>query len=288
MIENYKFGIIGGDSRQIFCAKSMISNNQKVNMFGFDKADIKCTNTINELIETSKCIILPVPTISEDNIIYSPFSSKVIYLDEIIKLSKDKKIFYGMPSGININDDKLKNIKLYNYAQREDFSILNAIPTSEAAIQIALTERNETLYGCKCLVAGFGHIGKILARILKSMGTDVTVSARKSKDIAWINSLNYRSVYTYDIPDKQKYDIVFNTIPYLIFNKDVIVKSTHENSLVIDLASKPGGVDFSSAKELGIKTIHALALPGKYFPKTAGEIIKNVIYNILKEEENDE
>lgn len=56
------------------------------------------------------------------------------------------------------------------------------------------------------------------------------------------------------------------------------------NALIIDLASLPGGVDFESAKRMGIPTIHALSLPGKVAPKTSGEIIKNTIFNILEEE----
>ena len=50
--------------------------------------------------------------------------------------------------------------------------------------------------------------------------------------------------------------------------------------MLIDLASKPGGVDFSAAKELGIHAVQALSLPGKTAPRAAAEIIKNTIYNI--------
>lgn len=36
---------------------------------------------------------------------------------------------------------------------------------------------------------------------------------------------------------------------------------------------KSCGVDLESAKELGIKTVIASGLPGKYTPKTAGKIL---------------
>jgi dipicolinate synthase subunit A len=54
--------------------------------------------------------------------------------------------------------------------------------------------------------------------------------------------------------------------------------------LVIDLASKPGGVDFEYAQYKGIKTIHALSLPGKVAPVTTAMYMETVIYNIIKEE----
>ena len=59
------------------------------------------------------------------------------------------------------------------------------------------------------------------------------------------------------------------------------LKNVDSNALIIDLASKPGGVDFSAANTLKIKTMHALSLPGKYSPKTASEFIETVINNTL-------
>ena len=53
--------------------------------------------------------------------------------------------------------------------------------------------------------------------------------------------------------------------------------------LVLDLASKPGGVDLSAAGELGLTVIWALSLPGKVAPVTAGAAIKTTIYNMLHE-----
>jgi dipicolinate synthase subunit A len=51
--------------------------------------------------------------------------------------------------------------------------------------------------------------------------------------------------------------------------------------LIIDLASKPGGVDRDAANDLRIKTIWALALPGKVAPQSAAQIIKHTIEHEL-------
>ena len=53
--------------------------------------------------------------------------------------------------------------------------------------------------------------------------------------------------------------------------------------LILDLASKPGGVDLGRAGELGLTVIWALSLPGKVAPVTAGAAIKSTIYNMLRE-----
>lgn len=54
-------------------------------------------------------------------------------------------------------------------------------------------------------------------------------------------------------------------------------------ALVIDLASLPGGTDFDAAEALGIRAEHALALPGKCAPDTAGALIAQTVLTILQE-----
>jgi len=44
-------------------------------------------------------------------------------------------------------------------------------------------------------------------------------------------------------------------------------------------------VDFDAAKKLDLKVIHALSLPGKVAPLTAGTIIGDTILNIISETE---
>ena len=67
----------------------------------------------------------------------------------------------------------------------------------------------------------------------------------------------------------------------MIFDSDKLSK-LRRDTLIIDLASKPGGVDLAEAERLNIKAIHALGLPGKTAPVTAGEIIAESIIDTLK------
>ena len=76
--------------------------------------------------------------------------------------------------------------------------------------------------------------------------------------------------------------MIFNTVPVLLFSRDILQRMDR-STLLIDLASKPGGVDFTAAAELQLKTIWARSLPGRVAPKSAGFIIKNAILNMLKE-----
>ena len=66
-------------------------------------------------------------------------------------------------------------------------------------------------------------------------------------------------------------------MPIQILDKNMLIL-LNKKTLIIDLASAPGGVDFDTAKKLGIKAILASALPGKVAPETAAEYIKNCVY----------
>ena len=133
----------------------------------------------------------------------------------------------------------------------------------EGAIQIALTEMPITLHGSKCLVMGFGRIGKLLAKALHALGANVTVEARKFSDLAWIKAYGYKGFPLNQLKDGiSKFDLIINTIPYPILVEDIL-KNIRDDTLIIDLASKPGGVEFDSAARLGKKVIWALSLPLK-------------------------
>ena len=111
-----------------------------------------------------------------------------------------------------------------------------------------------TINGSNCLVAGYGRIGKVLAWMLRGIGAKVTVSARRTSDLAWVELFGYQAVKTDDICDRDQYDLIFNTIPALVFNRRMLSKA-REGTILIDLASAPGGVDYEAAEKLGIRVI---------------------------------
>ncbi len=127
----------------------------------------------------------------------------------------------------------------------------------------------------------------MLVKLLQAFGADVTVAARKQSDLAWAKIYGANSIKTSALPNAVKTaDVVFNTVPAVLFDKRTL-RVLKKDCLIIDLASKPGGVDFNAARELSIDTVWALSLPGKSAPVSAGKIIKNTIDNILAELEEE-
>ncbi len=280
------FAVIGGDERQKAMAESLSNDGYTVYATGFEKTNLP--ETINkaseeECILNSNYVILPLPFTLDYKTINAPLADKSILLNEnFAKLLVGKKVFCGLKSRFDELGSIWKGLDIEDYATREDFAVKNAVPTSEGAVAFAINQYKGTIHGSRCLVAGFGRIGKVLSRILSSMGADVTVSARNRNDKEWIKVSGFKAADSRNLAKENEFDLIFNTVPYLIFDENTLAKIASK-SIVIDLASKPGGVDFDAAKRMKLKTFHVLALPGKCAPYAAGKIIKTTIYNMLEE-----
>ena len=238
---------------------------------------------VHTAIFESDAVVFPLPSVRADRSINTPFSERnVILTDEETSELMKKPVFVSMRDKFIKAYPELKNARIFDYAAKDEFAILNALPTAEGAIECAMSNFEGIISGSKCLVVGFGRIGKILSKSLHSLEADVTVCARKESDFAYITALGYKMCDTRKLKSIRGYDIVFNTVPSLIFDKDLLM-NTDRNTLIIDLASAPGGVDFEAAHKFRLDAVRALSLPGKCAPKTAGEIIKTTVFNIIEE-----
>ncbi|MDE6776335.1 MAG: hypothetical protein K2J25_00190, partial [Oscillospiraceae bacterium] len=111
----------------------------------------------------------------------------------------------------------------------------------------------------------------------------VTVVARNVVKRAEAELLGCESMAFSELENAVKnFDVICNTVPAQVITKPVLEK-IQENALILDLASKPGGIDLESAQMLNRRVVWALSLPGKTAPITAGEIIAKTILHILDE-----
>lgn len=278
--------VIGGDLRQLTLADELHKDGYDVSVFGFtDKISYEKNTTDIDIILDSEIVILPVPVSFDGVYINTPYSDTKLTVSELCeKLNPVSLVFGGCISNTLSQTLTKKGIKHRDYMLRDELAIKNAVPTAEGAIEIAISETPITLHNSNCLVLGYGKVGKILAKSLDALGAKTYVSARKYADLALIEG---HGCYPLTVNEAKtrlgEFDIIFNTVPALILG-DTELHRIRRDALVIDLASKPGGVDFEVAKELGIHVVWALSLPGRVAPVTAGIIIKDTITNMLKEE----
>ncbi len=281
------FAVIGGDLRSAYLAGLLAADGYKVITSGFDGTDLPpcvtgCTNPA-QAVSLADCVVLPLPVTTDGSTVNAPFSRMRIPLDQVLNgMTPGQVLVGGQISDTVRREAECRGLAISDYLQREELAVMNAVPTAEGAVQLAMEELPVTIHGAQCLVTGFGRVAKTLSRILVPLGAHVTVAARKCADLAWAESEGCRTMEISRLAQAGDYDVIFNTVPVMLFDRDIL-KNMDKNTLLIDLASRPGGVDFNAAAELQIKTIWALSLPGRVAPKTAGKIIKETILNMIKE-----
>jgi dipicolinate synthase subunit A len=287
----YTFLIAGGDLRYITLADKLAeSPDNAVFAVGFDAGAY--SGDKSRIIESLKthtkradCLILPIPATVDGINVNAPFFSQNLPINELLPFIKTGGKVFAAKLPIELTTlFEAAGFEVIDYSLREDFAVMNAVATSEGAIQVAMEKLPCTLSTRNILVLGMGRIAKTLLKMLRAFSPSVTAAARKTSDIAWAEILGGQGVHLTDLfenaPALAEYDLIFNTVPNMILSEEKLRK-LNKNALIIDLASRPGGVDFEAAKRLGIKTEWALSIPGKVAPVTSGCVIAQTITNIL-------
>ena len=290
MLTDMQIAIIGGDARQLEVIRKLTELDAKLSLIGFEQLDHAFTGANKEKIDEVDfslidAIILPVSGTTPDGQVDTIFSNeKVKLLEEMVMKTPDHcTIFSGITNPyLNelINKTKRHHVLLFS---RDDVAIYNSIPTVEGAIMMAIQHTDITIHGSNVVVLGLGRVGMSVARTFHLLGSKVKVGARKPEHIARITEMGLSPFHLDDVTNYvSDTDILINTIPHLIVTAKVIAKLPVQ-TLIIDLASKPGGTDFRYAEKRGIKALLAPSLPGIVAPKTAGTILANVLSNLLEE-----
>lgn len=261
-----KILLLGGDNRQIHLKKELEDSGHFVeHIYLYRDFDLP--------FDDYDAVILPFPTTRDGYTLNNTFCDEKIYLSEIENKITTQKVLCGNYS--------FTNFASIDYAKSDELAILNAVPTAEGAIAAAIDNTDITLFGARCLIVGFGRIGKILADRLKGLGAEVCVSARKESDFAFIKAYGFKVANTYSIADIiGEYDIIFNTVEHPVIDA-LVLKNCKKDCLLIELASAPFGIDFNAAEKLSLRTIKAQGLPGKTACRSAAKILSQTISKII-------
>lgn len=270
-----KFLIIGGDLRLYYLSELLKDDGYTV----ISKYNKNNSNlSLKESIEICDYIICPLP-FTKDNInIFSLSPNEDLCIQNFLKYVNNNHTIFGgnIPNPVK-NELKKKCIKFYDLSDNNEICIKNAIATAEGAIAEAIKLSNINLHKSHCLITGYGRCGSVLAQKLKGLDTYVTIADKCIDQVSKAYSFGFDTLDIDDISCKiNKFDFVFNTIPELILDKNVINLMKKEIT-IIDIASNPGGTDWDLCNELGINAHNSLGLPGKYSPKSSAEILYNAI-----------
>ena len=291
MLTGMRIAVIGGDARQIEVIRKLIEQNAKLSLVGFEQLDHAFSGVVKEKVNEldfseMDAIILPVSGTNLDGKVETIFSNEsVILTKDILTKTPSHCVIYSGISNPYLNSiTNMADRKLVQLFERDDVAIYNSIPTVEGTIMMAIQHTDFTIHGSQVMVLGLGRTGMSVARTFQALGAKVKVGARKSEHIARITEMGMKPFYLEQLEEEIKdVDICINTIPVKIVTAKIIA-SMPPQTLIIDLASKPGGTDFKYAEKRGIKALLAPGLPGIVAPKTAGRILSNVLSQLLYDE----
>ena len=275
---------IGGDSRIVELVKILANDKNEICLFGLGQCEelskFKQASNLDEALQNAEIVITSIPLSKNGKNINTAFTEKTILVEDFFDKAKNKKIITGnITEEINKVIKSENNNEIIDVLKYEELTVMNVIPTAEGAIQIAMERSKITVHGSNCLILGFGRIGKVLAKMLHGIGANVYCEARKQQDLAWIKAFGYNEIHLKDLNKiLGEFDVIFNTIPHLVLDKTNL-ELVKKECILIDLASKPGGIDFNEADRLGLENEWALALPGKVAPKASAKYI----FELLKQ-----
>ncbi len=217
---------------------------------------------------SSRGMVMSSPAACDLAVLNFPYSSISEELEK--DFGTGQKIVCGMVDKKINRISEEKNWMLFQPLKDETYLAENAKLTAEGAVFFVMQKASIALRDARCLVIGYGRIGKELTHLLRSFGANVTVAARRpeSRKEAGENSVSITKIQSV----LHKMDLILNTVPCPVLSESgmFLIKNT---AFLIDLASKPYGFDMDQAKRMGIHACLESGIPGRYCPESAARAL---------------
>ena len=153
------FGIIGGDRRQ----EELLALLRRD---GYTAAACGVAGEMDwDAAVAAEVMILPLPLCKEGDTlnIEGPRRGAGALFRQF---RRDQLILAGQVKPAQAALAAELDLKLVDYFRREELTVANAAATAEGTVQVILERLEQSLLGSRCLVLGFGRIGKLLCHRL--------------------------------------------------------------------------------------------------------------------------
>ncbi len=219
-----------------------------------------------------------IETITSDDIIVLSPAYK-LGLEEVEKLPNNVTLFsFNLTSEVQ-NALKQKNIKHINFMQDELFVLKNASLTAECVLSELLIHTELSLYKMNILILGGGRVAKALGQVFNKLGLNFTFTTIDETELKPNKTFLTNCIDWNSFKDNLKnYNVVVNTIPAPLFNNTDESKF-YKNGFVFEIASK------KCLENVEVKNFNYIlcpTLPSKYTPKSAGDLLEEVIKKHIK------
>lgn len=266
--------ILGGDLRNRYLAEAAAEQGDTVYAMGLGACGQGIYPVSPSLAVAVDVTVLPFPIAAQDAALPAPLENRSIPLHEVSHMIR------GTVWGGRVSD-ALQALLVKNGASYQDpnvlepFAIANACPSAEGAIISAFSRTGGCVAESRCLIVGYGRIGRVLARLLLAWRAQVCVAARKCEARAWARAEGCRAIDLADLPEAAAWaDMVFQTAPVMLVD-EALLRHMRPDAYISDLTRC--GVDLDAAEALGIPAWRDSGIPGRYAPKAAGKILYDTI-----------
>lgn len=261
--------IVGGDKRHAELAGLARARGWHVMSMALP-GSLPCT-------AQADAVVLPMPY-AKDGLVPAPLCSAAPAIADVMEHAKPgARIYCGGADEALYALAGQRGQKVIDLYADEAFARRNALPSAEGAIYALMRERVEMLSGAHVLIVGFGRLGQALALMLNGMGAHVRVAARRAESRALASMMGCEAVDMDALHLAVKgVSAAFNTVPARVMGERVLL-NMDADAIIVETASAPYGVDFDSARALGVRVLREGAIPGRYCPRTAAAIILDAI-----------
>lgn len=288
--------LIGGDRRNLELAKLLLKDNDNyVRLYANEKMYYEiieskkleneekytnleeCTN-LEKAIANSNIVVTGIPISKDKEYLTGEYTNLKISLEEFFLNLKNNFLISGMvPEKFN-EMLKKNNNKFLDILKDERYVITNAKITVEGIIKYLIENTENTIFNSKILVLGYGRIGKILCNVLKNFTENIYCMPNSKEEEELLNANAINTISKENLNNNlTKFEIIVNTIPKLVLDKKEI-ELLNKEVFVLDIASKPGGINREIAQKNNIKFSWKLGIPAEISPIACAEKIKNIIY----------
>lgn len=170
----------------------------------------------------------------------------------------------------------------------EEYLRANAVLTAEGALHAAMGAEGRALYGARCLVAGYGRIGRALCGMLQKMEADVAAAVRPGKSAERARADGTDVLEMEEAKARLgEFDYIWNTVPERIWEEEDL-RRLKKGAGLFELASAPYGFDLEQVRGMDIWAERLSGLPGKYCPVSAGKVIAEAMMRGVREKKGAE
>lgn len=257
----YDIAVIGGDKRTAYMIPFFMERGYRVIGYKiYHKNDMEIeadgyADSLKQAVESAKDIVGGIPIEKKG----------IVNLKELSRhIRKHHKIFGGVMPEAFRQECSERGIVCYDFMKDESIAVFNAVATAEGAVLEAMLHKQTNIHHSRTLVLGYGRCGKVLSEKLKGLSAYVTVCANNGLELALAEAFGMDVLPLGNLAGRiGEFEYIYNTIPALVLDEGML-KEVGKETLIIDIASGRGGLDYKEAEERRIKALHCLGLPGKY------------------------